>query len=959
MIGDTQYNISGNLIDINESAKTCTIQFKNKRIAGNISLDDVYINERFIDTVRNYGKKFAAWIVKKVRGLMCILNGDGEQDENSFFTPVNLAIKQSKGELPSWAKFYANDNLVEQAEEIGIPVDALDQNDFLADAEAKDIEQINNFWHRFMQRYGSTDETLEETFESVNRQYYKNCHPKQLNEAGPLSFVTPTDAFGRNDLDGRWVNANELKAELFKSIDAQLNLTFEKALEDDDEEVESKHDFSFMTPELRQKVNQRVKDYKESLRKSIDSEDYKTRIPLVWGAPGIGKTQIIRQVLKDYKAKQNRNLYLYEITCGGLNSDSFRLPERAKPVSIDGQEMDPVFEQAVLSWLPMYTPKDEKYNKEAEERFSRCQHISRNYMTGENQFQGGILFLDEVVRVEDQAFPVIMSICDRKLNEKRLAKSWGIICAANRAEDDPGQAALTMMDNAAIMDRFVHLNFVPKKKDWVVWARSIKGDEGQNIAPKIVDFVETMDVAVWYRMFGNGGYNDDLRNNPNIGKDVTDSLTSMTAGNKEIGVISKKVLDLIEDPEDDPRTRTKQFWNPRTWERISNEYRRMLTNLLQDNPKNLRYADVLGASIEYFDYYGAYDEVLKEALEFIPVPKWNEFCIDYFSGTEEQLNEAIRASRASGSVKLEYINKALVNIVNTFCGGNNTLPARKMAEYFDWQAKLGEHDVLDDIYNHGELITNKDNKLKDNLYPDVENSNGQKGFSWKSNEAIIRKVYSFLLTKYPGGKFAANDEAMACAKYLNEGFTQMSGRFKTLGTSSSAGALQKADEILQKSFGPLKHKFNRAKFDEFFTVKTPGRFGDVKIFTCQNDTIASIIWNMVQEYKFVFYILNYIKYCVKIAFTSSSGKLKTKALELYANGPGKFCDEMPKILELSAETTQMFSSINNIVTDVYSQMVDPTMAKNYGDLKYIDMNKLFMACLIGAINSKKLSNFKK
>lgn len=955
---DTQYRISGNIIGINESAETCTIKFRNGRIENNVSLEQVYINERFIDTIRKYGKKFGQWIVEKVRGLICILTPDGERDENSFFTPVNIAIKQSNGELPEFATFYPNDNIIDVAEEAGISIDAPDQDEFLADAEEKEFTDINNYWHRVMNQAGSTDMSIEESIKYVNENYYHNCMPeKVLNEVGTFTFATPTDNFGRNDLDGRWVNARELKAELFKSIDAQLQLTYLRELEDNDtNDDEDEEDFPFMTPELKKEMED-DSEYEEAIRSSIESGAQKTRIPLVWGAPGIGKTQIIRQVLKEYKSLQNRNLYLYEIKCGGLNSDSFRLPDKAKPVSIDGQEIDPAFEHAVLSWLPMYTPKSAEYNKKIEERFSRCQHISRDYMEGENEYQGGILFLDEVVRVEAQAFPIVMSICDRRINEKRLANSWGIVCAANRAEDDAGQEALSMMEQTAISDRFVHLTFIPKKEDWVAWARTAKSGSGQNIDPKIVDFVEAQDPNIWYRLFGNGGFNEEMKNNPNISNDLLNALNN---SDKSIGTIAQKVVnDLIEDDENNPVKRTKEFWNPRTWEYINEEYYRMLTKLLQDNPKPFRFRKVLKASQKQFGYEGVYDDVLKYALEKVPMKNWYQFCNEYFNKSEVELEEAMNAANAPGTVKLDWINKALIIIVNTFCGGNNTLPARKMKEYFEWQDALSKPDVLKDIYNKGELVSDRNNKIQDNMYPDKADSNGMKGFIWKSNEAIISKVYKFILSKYPDGKGQAHQDALQCYEKLNTAMDSISGQLATLATKKLANAQTSIDNIFSKAFDVDVKAFDKKAFTDFFTVKTPDRFGDVKLFTPTNDTIAACIWKMINECPYLFYILNYLKYCVKIAYTSSSKKLKTKALDLYANGPGKFSEVLPQVLEFDGELKQVVSNGKGLVNNAYLKLVDDGIKKYLKDMIYLDPTQLFTACIFGALNNKKIKNFSK
>ena len=133
VIDDTQYRIGCRIVGINESAETCTLEFNNGRRESGVPLNDVYINEAFLDTIRKYGKKFGAWLVKKVKGLMCILNGDGKADANSYFTPVNIAIKQTKGELPAAVKFYPSDNIIAQAEAAGFTVDSPDIDQMMAD----------------------------------------------------------------------------------------------------------------------------------------------------------------------------------------------------------------------------------------------------------------------------------------------------------------------------------------------------------------------------------------------------------------------------------------------------------------------------------------------------------------------------------------------------------------------------------------------------------------------------------------------------------------------------------------------------------------------------------------------------------------------------------------------------------------------------------------------------------
>ena len=118
---------------------------------------------------------------------------------------------------------------------------------------------------------------------------------------------------------------------------------------------------------------------------------------------------------------------------------------------------------------------------------------------------------DEVVRVNRNAIPVIMNICDRQLQEKRMAKSWAIVCAANRYSDDPTQEASAFLEATPIVQRFVHVTYKPERNEWLNWARSTNDLGVQNIEPEICDFIEAMPEHIWYRLIDNGGYDEALK----------------------------------------------------------------------------------------------------------------------------------------------------------------------------------------------------------------------------------------------------------------------------------------------------------------------------------------------------------------------------------------------------------------------------------------------------------------
>jgi len=927
-IDETQYRISCDIIGINESDETCTLRFRNGRVESGIKLADVFINERFIDTVRKYGKKFGAWIVSKVKGLMCILGPNGEEDANSFFTPVNIAIKQANGELPAAVKFFPSDNIIAQAEAGGFAVDAPADEEILADEIQEEKEQIETFWRKVMKKFGSTDATLQESIDSVIKEGYKKVRfNQQLNEAGIASFDPIANKLGWADLDGMSVNTEGLKAFITSNIDEQLNLSRMAQINTlnnaNDEDLE---------PGLADFLAQ----FSEEESKNIADGEYKTPVPLIWGAPGIGKTQIVAQCLKAYKKNPTtpRNMYLYTVSCAGLDADSFRLPDKAS--TADGIQ-DSTFEQGVLSWLPMYTPRGGEYDQMMEDRFERCQHISKG--AGEeglldsegDAYQGGVLFLDEVVRVNRNAIPVIMNICDRQLQEKRMAKSWAIVCAANRYSDDPTQEASAFLEATPIVQRFVHVTYKPERNEWLNWARSTNDLGIQNIEPEICDFIEAMPEHIWYRLIDNGGYDEALKAmNPKLQSNAADFYANG---------IDVENWDQLKDAAEEgksPIALTKSTWNGRTWHRISNAYRNMLTFVLLQNPLKYTYPALVGRSIREYDYHGVEANLLEEALNYVLKDRWKLFCNEYL----EPINREEAQKAADSFKRLEWIRQALIRIVRLHSGADEPDTATRMRSYYDWQAMFAEKEVIRDIYTFGELRADK--------YKEIDNMKGSRdgGFTWKDNEAVVRQVEKFILSQYPGGTSTASADFDEYNAFVKSGLNQLVGTLATLATRSIKGDLEKKVESLIENAFNLPHKFNQKEYDEIFTVQTHTKqFGDLKIIPDVNPTIANVLYNIVKECKFVSNIINVLKYFIKIDFTRN----QFACIGNYQEGDN-FKTFLLKNLSIGQAEIGAYNSVHNDVVQISTKNVDNN--KLIGDVKYFDAFILFKILLTDAFNKK-------
>jgi ATPase family associated with various cellular activities (AAA) len=159
-----------------------------------------------------------------------------------------------------------------------------------------------------------------------------------------------------------------------------------------------------------------------------------TRRPIyLWGAPGVGKSSVVRQ------AAQALGLDLIDIRATLLD-----------PVDLRGL---PRLDGDTAVWCPpAFLPRD-----------------------GE-----GVLFLDELA----QAPPLVQSAClqlvlDRKIGEYELPAGWSVVAASNRAEDRAGTHRLI----TPLMNRFVHLDLDVSADDWQQWA------VGVNVSPEVRAFL--------------------------------------------------------------------------------------------------------------------------------------------------------------------------------------------------------------------------------------------------------------------------------------------------------------------------------------------------------------------------------------------------------------------------------------------------------------------------------------
>lgn len=156
---------------------------------------------------------------------------------------------------------------------------------------------------------------------------------------------------------------------------------------------------------------------------------YKLRAPLfVWGPPGIGKSDVMRQAAEKLK----------------IDLIDKRLAQ-SDPTEIKG-----------YPWP------------------DQAKKVMRFFQDASLPTKGkGILFLDELPHappaVQAVAFQLVL---DRKVGDYTLPDGWQVIAAGNRVTDRAGAHTI----NSALANRFVHVELTVDNEEWIDWAIANKLD---------------------------------------------------------------------------------------------------------------------------------------------------------------------------------------------------------------------------------------------------------------------------------------------------------------------------------------------------------------------------------------------------------------------------------------------------------------------------------------------------
>lgn len=382
---------------------------------------------------------------------------------------------------------------------------------------------------------GAGCETSIEKTDDSNRDWTPNGAEEYINWVN--NEYKKTDYYKNLQTLKRMMSERLSESKDFSGLDVinEKNLTPEQTIRyDGKKEGSGTENFSTITSEeFKKRLNDRIDFW------CVENEKNRRKIPegygnmLIFGAPGIGKSSIPNEVVREYNRvgkKENKDkITLININCSLLNPGEFLMPAFPKKKNIlkylqdnlDNLQINPkakekikelndesdfakalsasnqnVANDAPASWLPVFKRQPGSDNN----RLNRYLNIAANggligtgeYITTvddwddeytdevyETTGSGGIILLDEFLRAKPSIFAQLMNfLLDRKFNGWELGSKWFIVACTNRPCDDNETAEGWESIGGAGRDRFCQIfNMNPNPEDWKKFMRAKGFDE--------------------------------------------------------------------------------------------------------------------------------------------------------------------------------------------------------------------------------------------------------------------------------------------------------------------------------------------------------------------------------------------------------------------------------------------------------------------------------------------------
>lgn len=232
----------------------------------------------------------------------------------------------------------------------------------------------------------------------------------------------------------------------------------------------------------------------------------------IFGAPGIGKTSIPKNIIRNWnKNHPNAKKSIIIIQCGDLELGGFNIPmprfsSLGETIYANPKVRQSLIEQGMTNeqldnlkntkflrtfespktWLPVWC----KNGTDDEIKAGQAQANGRTNLkkkeigksgkyeyVREESTEGGLIIFDEFLRADPELFKTIMQLVQERTignGEYVLGTAWGIVLCSNRPVDDKEVADRWQGQTPAMGNRSLGgiYNFIPDFYEWLEWAKT-------------------------------------------------------------------------------------------------------------------------------------------------------------------------------------------------------------------------------------------------------------------------------------------------------------------------------------------------------------------------------------------------------------------------------------------------------------------------------------------------------
>lgn len=169
----------------------------------------------------------------------------------------------------------------------------------------------------------------------------------------------------------------------------------------------------------------------------------------IWGAPGISKTDLFKQLA----SKHNMQCMIANLSLQPPDCLMIPAPNEKGRISLQLIDDLPLYDTSASNWKEL---EDEK----------NCPVVKGH------KFEGGIVFFDELPRADvSNIAPALSLVQDRALSRFEVASDWVFFGAGNRRSDDEDK--LFRIKSPAMWSRWLHCNLVLSIPEWAEWAKKL------------------------------------------------------------------------------------------------------------------------------------------------------------------------------------------------------------------------------------------------------------------------------------------------------------------------------------------------------------------------------------------------------------------------------------------------------------------------------------------------------